>query len=362
MLRDAIVIDAVGHAYNLDPSNFADATAAAVTDMLVGVSRLFLSGGYEVPEEVLRSDWPIEDCVNAVFRESATDILVFHPTPIFCFKDGLNAVDKAAEAVRRWPDRVLAYATIDPYAGAQALEELERQHALFSPIGIKFYPSSWREGTYRGWRMDDPTVAYPIYERARTLGIKMIAVHKSIPLGPVPIEPFRVDDIFTAAGVFPDLNFEIVHGGLAFNEETAWLVARFPNVFINFEGLSYLVAKRPGRFQAALAELCGVGGPRILKQCFWATGAIAAHPRPYLDAFEAFQWDEEALARQGLLFDMPPLTWEDKRGILSANYARAAGIDLEARMALIANDEFASPDPARVRPWSTTSRAEAVGG
>jgi len=27
---------------------------------------------------------------------------------------------------------------------------------------------------------------------------------------------------------FPELNFEIVHGGMAFLEETAWQIARFP--------------------------------------------------------------------------------------------------------------------------------------
>ena len=43
---------------------------------------------------------------------------------------------------------------------------------------------------------------------------------------------------------FPDLTFEIVHGGMAFNEETAWLLGRFPNVWVNLETLNIVLVKR----------------------------------------------------------------------------------------------------------------------
>jgi hypothetical protein len=36
--------------------------------------------------------------------------------------------------------------------------------------------------------MDDPKVAFPIYEKAQELGIDLIGVHKGVPLGPQPIE------------------------------------------------------------------------------------------------------------------------------------------------------------------------------
>lgn len=38
--------------------------------------------------------------------------------------------------------------------------------------------------------MDDPEVAFPVFERARQLGIKVIAVHKALPLGPVELRQF----------------------------------------------------------------------------------------------------------------------------------------------------------------------------
>ena len=39
----------------------------------------------------------------------------------------------------------------------------------------------------------------------------------------------------TGAIHFPDLNFEIVHSGLAFVEETAHAIARSHNVYANLE-------------------------------------------------------------------------------------------------------------------------------
>lgn len=105
--------------------------------------------------------------------------------------------------------------------------------------------------------MDDPEIAFPVFERARQLGIKVVAVHKALPLGPVPMEHYKVDDIDRAAIAFPGLNFEIVHGGMAFLEETAWQLARFQNVYVNLEITSALLRTRPLAFAQALGALVG---------------------------------------------------------------------------------------------------------
>ena len=49
------------------------------------------------------------------------------------------------------------------------------------------------------------------------------------------MEPYEVGDVDEAAASFPDLNFEIVHGGLTFARETGWQIARFDNVYVNLE-------------------------------------------------------------------------------------------------------------------------------
>jgi len=93
------------------------------------------------------------------------------------------------------------------------------------PVGIKLYPNSYTADGVVGWHMDDPEIAFPIFQRAHDLGLKAVAIHKAIPLGPVPMDHYRMDDIDAAAAAFPDLQFEVVHGGFAFIEETAFQLA-----------------------------------------------------------------------------------------------------------------------------------------
>ena len=112
----------------------------------------------------------------------------------------------------------------------QALDSLDEQVEELNPIGLKLYPNSYSADGVVGWHMDDPEIAFPIFERALYLGLKAVATHKAIPLGPVPMDHYRMDDIDAAAAAFPDLQFEIVHGGFAFIEETALQLARFSNV------------------------------------------------------------------------------------------------------------------------------------
>ncbi len=138
---------------------------------------------------------------------------------------------KAREARERWPGRFQVYAGVDPVFPERALDALEQQVEELKPVGIKLYPNSYTAEGVIGWRMDDPEIAFPIFQRAVDLGIRAVAIHKAIPLGPVPMDPYRMDDIDAAAAAFPDLQFEVVHGGFAFIEETAFQLARFPNVW-----------------------------------------------------------------------------------------------------------------------------------
>ncbi|MGQ4598935.1 amidohydrolase family protein [Nocardia sp. R6R-6] len=358
MLDGKFVIDGVAHAYNVDPSNYAvQPTAQAITQMVYAVAGGNVPPEYAVPPEKWIRDWSTDEVTNLLFRESATDFAIFHPTPIGAYHDGMTSVEKAADTIRRWPSRFLTYATVDPLRGKAALEEFDRQVELLAPIGLKLYPSSWTKGYHEGWRMGDPKVAFPFFERARQHGIRTVAVHKAIPFGDVPMQSYKVDDLDAAAAAFPDLNFEIVHGGVAFVEETAWLLGRFPNVWVNLEGLSFILGANPRTFASLLLGLCSVGGPLALDRMVWATGAMAAHPRPLLDAFARFQFPDDLLANDGGLFSsVPQISEETKENILGRNYARMAGLDIEKLAAGMARDEFSGADIS-VPAYSTTKVA-----
>ena len=359
--EDEFIIDAVAHPYHLGPDNYADVDSAATISELT-----WQIGGtgapdssYDVPHDVYLSDWSVEDVANVLFKETPTDIAVVHALPIYAFKDGFCSVEKAAEAVERWPHRFRAYASVDPLKGEAALKELDRQIELLKPTGIKVYPTSWDGQTVSNWKMNDPKVAFPFYERALKHGIKSIAVHKAIPLGPIVVgDAFVPTDIEGAAGEFPELNFEIVHGGVSFAEETAWLLARFPNVYVNLEVSNIILERRPRTFSRMLLDMVKVGGTEMYDRFFWGSGCVLGHPRPTIEAFCRYQIPEDLLEDAGLFGPVGQLTDDHKRKMLSGTYAAIHGIDIEATREAIANDEFSrarqkEPNP---EPWSSCSK------
>jgi uncharacterized protein len=155
-------------------------------------------------------------------------------------------------------------------------------------------------------------------------------------MGPVPIEPYYVNDVGDAARAFPNLIFEIVHGGFAFLEETAYLLQYHPNVTVSLEATSALLFKAPWKFAEIIGTLIDVGATdRII----WALGGAAIHSRAFEERMWAFEFPEELQVRYGL----PPLTEEAKRGILGENAARILGLDIAAFRRKTHGDEFAKP-------------------
>lgn len=360
MLDGIPVIDAIVHPYNLSKANEKTPHAGYITKMLSGANHKALGPGYSLPREVWERDWPIEDVAMMSFVESHADLAAYHVLPIGAFYDGICGIDKAVEAKERWPERFLFYAGVDPMKGQEAFDELDEQYErLGGPSGLKLYPNSWVGDQMLGWKMDDPEIAFPIFEKAQSLGIKVIAIHKALPLGPVELEYYEMDDIDRAAMAFPDLQFEVVHGGMAFLEESAWQMARFDNVWINLESTVTMLTTKPRSFEQAFATLAGRGG-KAYDRMMWGTGCMVTHPRPHLEKFvREFEISEDR--QQG--WGVPPLTLEAKRKILAENYVAMHGIDLHAWLQSTVGDEI---DKLRTSlgetpsPYSQTSVAEFV--
>jgi predicted TIM-barrel fold metal-dependent hydrolase len=366
VLNDHFVIDAVVHAFDLSDENFAyPRHARPIAEMYPGIMQL-QGPGYEITREAIMRDWPMSDTVNLLFNESATDVAVYHPTPIFAFKDGMSSLEKAIESLEKWPNRIIgSYACVDPLEGKKAIADLDAQMSMFRPLGLKLYPTSWRvPGDPQGWRMDDPKVAFPMFEAAAERGIRNVAIHKAVPLGPVPTaSAFVPTDVEGAADAFPEIQFEIVHGGAAFVDETAWLLGRYGNIWVNLEFLGMLGFYRPRLFEKALLGLMHIGGEAVIDRILWSSGTMQFHPKLQLDAFARFQFDDAVREQFGLFGPPPPpLTEEHKGKILGGNYARLHGLDVDAMKGAIADDEF-SYDPADPPvPWSTTTVADQVVG
>jgi hypothetical protein len=354
------VINPVAHAYNLAPSNMKSKPGEAVRDLLWAMHQGWQPPGIGMTYEEFHSDWSVEALAKTLFLESDVDVAATHTLRLDSyFHDGLCARAKTVEALTRFPDRFVGYVGVDPTAGLEVcLEQLDEQlDELPQAVGLKMYPAQVEPD--RSWRMDDPELAFPLFERALERGLKTIAIHKAAPLGPVPMNPYRVDDVDGAAGAFPDLSFEIIHAGLAFTTETAWAIARYPNVYANMEATMSLMFKAPKLFEQVMAELVMWGGPQKI---LYSDGCMFVHSQAVLERFMEFQFSDETLHGYGL----EPLTHEDKALILGGNYAQVIDFDVEAARIRIADDEFAREraESGRQEPyanWRTEFEATAVG-
>jgi hypothetical protein len=198
------------------------------------------------------------------------------------------------------------------------------------------------EGRVRGLDMGDPEVCFPVFQRAVERGLRVVAIHKALPVGPGPVEALRSADVEAAAVAFPQLTFEVVHGGMAFVEETAVQIEAFPNIMVNLEATTNMLRYAPRRFAEAMGAFLERGGA---DRMIWATGCNAVHPRPVLEAFWDFEMPEDLVRGHGY----PPLTKEVKADILGRNFLRMHAMDEAVVRARIAGDEFDTSELAT--PW-----------
>src|SRR5579875_3880963 len=355
MIDGMLVVDAIVHAYDLSEANVQDNPVARIAheQIWASMSTVFPPDKV-VSRRVACSDWPVEIVTASLFRETATDLAAHHYLTLHSwFRDGLVSREKNAEIARRWPQRYFSYLGVDPTAGVEECVRSMREQFEQIPgaVGLKLYPHQIYP--FRSWRMDDRKVAYPLYEAAGELGLKVIAIHKALPLGPVPMDPYRIGDLDCAAMDFPELNFEIVHSGMAFVEETAWALGRFPNVYGNLEVTTFMLANQPRRFGEVLAQLIAAGGAD--KVLWAATMPNVVDCQWLLERFVDYRLPDDVAERYSF-----ELTRELKEKILGLNYLRMVGVDPAEARARIADDEFSLyNDPRRLEPWGTTWRAAA---
>jgi predicted TIM-barrel fold metal-dependent hydrolase len=334
MIDNVFVFDATVHSFNLDESNVQDNRwGRSLWRAFLEWHEIYSPAQARLPAELYMRNWTPESLTEVLFLESDTDMGGTHNLRLDSwFKDGLVSLDDVVELRERWPNRFVTYLGVDPTVGPSCLDDLRRQKELLpDAVGLKLYPAQVEP--YRTFRADDPELALPLFELAGELGIRTIAFHKSLAVVDVPTAPYLVGDIEGAAMRFPSLNFEIVHAGAAFVEETARVIGRFENVFANLEITSLLAVTRPRLFDEAMASMLHWGGP---EKIVYSTGAMEFHPQPILEAVWNYQLSEHAMDRYAL----EPLTRIEKAQILGGNYARLIGLDLAEAWERIKDDEF----------------------
>ncbi|NTU84808.1 MAG: amidohydrolase [Chloroflexales bacterium] len=326
MQGDAFVFDCVCHIFNFDKKNALGKAGEMFINHLYAFHQVLTPPGERVlkPEEFLR-EWSVDEIAEMVFTQSGTDMIVAQPLPLTdLFHDGLSQWEKCAEMARKYPDRAVFWGSINPLEGKKALDLMKLQVEEHGAKAFKLYNVRYDYGQPFPWRMDDPRIAFPIFEQAQKLGVNLIGVHKGVPLGPQHIEHTQVWDMDGAAENFPDINFVIFHVGLPFIDEVCWQLIRFPNLYASIAATVNFVVRSPRVFAENMAKLLfWCGEDKIL----YGGETPIWHPRWALEAFWNFELPQDIVDGYGC----GQLTKQAKQKILGGNLARLHGLDTSAK-------------------------------
>lgn len=292
-----------------------------------------------------------DDFVKDVFLDADTDMMVlsFVPSP----RDSEPLTIEEAAATRQIVEelegthRLLIHGRVNPNQEG----DLEGMDELAEEYGV----SAWK--TYTQWGPDGEgfyltdDIGIRFVEKARSLGVRNICIHKGIPFGRRSYEHSLCTDIGPAAKRFPDVNFLIYHSG--------WIPGQPEGPYDpdRGEGIDELIrsveAAGLGKDSNVYAELGstwrglmrdtdsaahGIG--KLVKHLgennvLWGTDSIwYGSPQDQIQAFRSFQLAPEVREAHGY----PQMTDSLRAKIFGLNAMKPYGISAEEATMRARND------------------------
>ena len=238
--------------------------------------------------------------------------------------------------------RMLAHGLVMPQLGQVDLDFMDQQAETLRVDAWKCYTGSPAKGFEHGWWLSDETIAYPMLQKAQTLGITNICIHKGLPLGPV-VDYNHPRDLLKAAADFPKLNFLVYHAGFLgtsrINLENGkkgkipWTTEfceakithpQLTNIYMELGStFGQLVITEPLICAHLLGQiLSAFGNDHVL----WGTDSIwYGTPQWQIEAFRRFQMPEKLQETYGY----PALTKDLKAKIFGLNAAKLFKVNVE---------------------------------
>src|SRR5882724_1900289 len=268
-----------------------------------------------------------------ITRKPGADFIVDAHTHICTRKDGyipgVNTTERGMWFVQLLDDLGKAMGlpngtkdmTVENF-GKLILEGSDTSVAIFVEkyqiSGLKLY--TFDSTKKRGWWFDDQKLAYPIWEKARKLGIKNIGCHKGIPFGQFMARYAHPEDLDAVCDDFTDLNFIAYHSAWPYQHELAALKGFKPqrkNLYAEVGStFAATVTNRPLECAHVLGTLLRDLGPDYV---MWGTDSLLwGNPQWQIDAFRKFQIPDQLVEGHGY----PKLTGEIKAKVFGLNAAR----------------------------------------
>jgi uncharacterized protein len=201
--------------------------------------------------------------------------------------------DYVASVVRRYPDRFLGFASVDPWKGAMAVQELVRSVNDLGLRGLKLMPIT------QAFFPNDPRF-YPLWERCAQLEIPVLFHTGQTGVGagtagggglklkyaqPIP----AIDDV---AADFPELTIIMAHPAVPWQEEQLAVAVHKANVYMDLSGWS------PKYFRPVLIQYVTT---LLQDKALFGSDYPALQPDRWLRDFEAMEIKEEV--RRKILLD-----------------------------------------------------------
>jgi uncharacterized protein len=296
-----------------------------------------------------------DEFVKDVFLDSDTDLMVLSFVPSTAEAEPVTI--EAADATRRIVDalegsqRLLLHGRVNPNQPG----DLERMDKLVEDWGI----SAWKTYTQfgpggKGYFLTDD-VGLAMIEKARALGVKVICIHKGLPLSKDSYEHSQCSDIGAAARLFPDVTFIVYHSGyVAGQPERAFEagagrdgvdtliqslvdhgIGPGGNVYAELGSTWRFLMREPDDAAHVMGKLLKYVGERNV---LWGTDSIwYGSPQDQIQAFRAFQIAPALREAHGY----PEITPELRARVFGLNAAVPYGIGAEEIRRHLATDAVA---------------------
>lgn len=306
--------------------------------------------------------------IKEVFMDSDTDIMVLSFVPSTRETEPVTIED--ADETRRivaeleGSKRLMIHGRVNPNQDGD-LEGMDELAENWDISAFKTYTQYGPGGV--GFFLHDD-VGRAMIERARSLGVRNICVHKGLPFGPQSYQHSQCSDIGIVARDYPDMNFLIYHSGfVAGNDEREFVdgagrdgidtliqslvdneIAPNSNVYAELGSTWRFLMRDPDSAAHALGKLFRYAGE---DNVLWGTDSIwYGSPQDQIQAFRIFQISAEFRER----FGYPEITPQMRRKVFGLNAAVPYGIDQEEIQRLTASDFVATeklayredPDPS----------------
>lgn len=213
-----------------------------------------------------------------------------------------------AEAARRFPDRLIAFLSVDPRR-PNALELLDRCVNDWGMRGVKCHPDT-------GWYPDDEA-HYPYWEKVRQFRLPVLT-HTG-PLEPPSVSecvhPARLEKV---AADFPEITFIAAHMAFRWYKELIQVARKRPNILVDIAAWQPVAHESYGKFAHVLRGFIdSIGADRIVFGTDAPTFSLQYSEKEWVESVRELP----RRAPQGDTF-----TEEEVSAILHGNAARVLGL------------------------------------